>query len=264
MSRAPRRWLDDADAPAGARDLLRSVGGPDPAARTRVWEAIQSSTAPAAAGAAAAGATGAKAAASGGLLALAGAKPAAVVGALLLAGTVAMRRPPTPAPHRPRPAATAAPTTVATAATAQEAPVAARIAAPIAAVIPDPVTPTAPAAVTVRRVARPMTVRVRAPVPTVVPVAPGPALTVDDELAAVASARALLGSDPAAALGALDALDARLDGGGVLAHERARYAVDALHRLGRDDEARTRADAFLAAHPTSTVAPALRALTARP
>ncbi|MDB4929572.1 MAG: hypothetical protein JWM10_2056, partial [Myxococcaceae bacterium] len=50
------------------------------------------------------------------------------------------------------------------------------------------------------------------------------------------------------------------DGGGVLAHERARYAVDALRRLGRDDEARARADAFLRAHPTSTAAPAVRAL----
>ncbi|MDP3213137.1 MAG: hypothetical protein Q8S73_03465, partial [Deltaproteobacteria bacterium] len=95
---------------------------------------------------------------------------------------------------------------------------------------------------------------------TPAPVAAPAALGAEGELAAFSSARAMLDRDPAAALDALDALDRRLDGAGVLAHERARYAIEALRRMGRGDEARARADVFLRANPASTVAPAVRAL----
>ncbi len=255
MTRAPRRWVDDAaNAPPGAGDLLRAAATPDPAARLRMWNALQSCTATTAATAATAAT--AKAATSGGLLALVGVKPA-VVAALFVAGSVALHHARSVAPPAPRPVATVT--------------IAARTAAPTVpiaeppTVIPVPVKPPTPVLVIAapRRVARPVVVaRAHAVAPAaVVTVAP---FTVDDELAAYASARSLVATDPAAALAAFDALSARLGrDGGALAHERARYAVDALRRLHRDDEARARADAFLAAHPTSTVAPAMRAIAER-
>ena len=87
-----------------------------------------------------------------------------------------------------------------------------------------------------------------------------PAPTLDDELRALTAARASIRSDPAAALGALDAYGARAQGEGVLELERERYAVEALLRLGRAREARSRADRLLAANPNSTVAARVRAL----
>lgn len=251
MSRAPRRWIDDAaNAPPGAGDLLRAARAPDAAARARVWEAVQSSTAAAATTATAATTAAAAKVASGGLLAFVGVKPA-VVAVALVAGSLALRQARVAAPPAPRPVATAAPSPP------EPVPPPVVIPVPVTAVPPQVPPTVAP------RVVRPVVARARVVPARPVVVAPAP-FTVDDELAAFASARSLLATDPATALSGFDGLSERLGSdGGALAHERARYAVDALHRLGRDDEARPRAEAFLAAHPTSTVAPAMRALVGR-
>lgn len=265
MTRAPRRWLDGAaDAPPGARDLLRAAGGPDPAARLRVWEAVRDSTAGAGTATAAAGATAAKgAAASGGALALTGAK-ASVLAALMTAASLVAHRSPAPSARPSAPAVAPAARAPSPAPPPAPPPSCAPAPPPSSALAPPVVGPSEPAAAVASARRAPARRAPARPAPVAPPVgapvaAPAP-LGAEGELAAFSSARAMLDRDPAAALVALDALDRRLDGGGVLAHERARYAIEALRRLGRGGEARARADGFLRANPASTVAPAVRAL----
>ncbi len=75
-----------------------------------------------------------------------------------------------------------------------------------------------------------------------------------EESQLVAEARAALRSgDAAGALAKLGALSAKIPGG-VLGQEREALAIEALARSGRRDEARARARAFVAAHPSSTLA----------
>jgi outer membrane protein assembly factor BamD (BamD/ComL family) len=63
-------------------------------------------------------------------------------------------------------------------------------------------------------------------------------------------ARALLASDPTAALAHAEAYAQRFPGG-ALGAERELIAIDALQRMGRASEARARADAFAQHHPGS-------------
>ena len=63
-------------------------------------------------------------------------------------------------------------------------------------------------------------------------------------------ARSTLANDPSTALQMLDAYPSRYPQG-VLAQEREVMAIDSLARLGRTDEARARARAFLAQYPRS-------------
>ncbi len=70
--------------------------------------------------------------------------------------------------------------------------------------------------------------------------------------------RALAAGDAAGALAAAEE-HARRFPAGDLAPERESLAVAALCRLGRRDEARKRARRFLTRHPTSPLAPAVRA-----
>ncbi|MCB9593246.1 MAG: hypothetical protein H6719_10990 [Sandaracinaceae bacterium] len=70
------------------------------------------------------------------------------------------------------------------------------------------------------------------------------------ELALIRRSQDALRSDPGAAL-ALTREHERRFGPGTLAQEREVVAIDALHRLGRDPEARTRAAAFRRQWPRS-------------
>lgn len=109
---------------------------------------------------------------------------------------------------------------------------------------------------------------VETPAPAVVaapaPVAPSLATAVPPEPAlnpveALEHARRLLRSDPEAALRMAD----RVTGSGV-EEERERIAIDALHRLGRRDAMRTRAEAFLQRYPRSLYGERVRSLLANP
>jgi hypothetical protein len=79
------------------------------------------------------------------------------------------------------------------------------------------------------------------------------------EVAWLDHARALLPSDPAAALALTTDHAARLPMA-ALGEERELIAIDALHRLGRAAEARTRADALLARHPGTLYAERIAAM----
>lgn len=267
MSRPPRRWLDELDnAPEGARELLSAAGAPDQAARDRMWSALSRATAP---GTTAGAATAAKL--SSGALTTAAAKAAAAIAIVALAGASLPRRAAVP----PRPTASTTPVVVVASPRAKPSlpvivastPVVpnahvARPEAPLAA--PPVVAPT----LVVHAVPHtaPPPVHARAPLHAVrvASLAPSPVVarpfTLDDEVRALADARAALRDDPAGALSALEGVRARLQGGGVLAHERERFTVEALHRVGRSAEARSRAEAFLASAPTSTMAARVRAL----
>lgn len=88
------------------------------------------------------------------------------------------------------------------------------------------------------------------------PDASGRAADSDELLAEAESlerARARISADPAGAL-ALLAEHRRLFPRGQLGAEREVLTIDALSRLGRRDEARTRAEAFLKRHPASPYA----------
>jgi len=77
----------------------------------------------------------------------------------------------------------------------------------------------------------------------------------------LAQAHATLASDPGTTLRLLDE-HARLFPNGQMADERELLAVDALRRLGRKTEARTRGEAMLAKNPSGLYADRVRALLA--
>jgi hypothetical protein len=77
---------------------------------------------------------------------------------------------------------------------------------------------------------------------------PPPADPLAQEAALLERARAALSASPAQALALAEAHAARFPGG-MLRMERDLVAIDALHRLGRTDEARARAKALLARAP---------------
>lgn len=76
---------------------------------------------------------------------------------------------------------------------------------------------------------------------------------VESELERVERARSLLRSDPAEALRVVEGAS-----GGGLAEEREVIAVEALHRLGRTEATRSRAEAFLRRWPRSLYAERVR------
>jgi hypothetical protein len=81
------------------------------------------------------------------------------------------------------------------------------------------------------------------------------------EMAATAAAKRSLASDPAEALRLVAAAD-RDFADGVYGEDRDGIAVLALAKLGRKDEARSRGDAYLAAHPKGSYADRIRAVLA--
>jgi hypothetical protein len=95
---------------------------------------------------------------------------------------------------------------------------------------------------------------------------PGPAVVAapaegrtESELELLRRARDALPSDPAAALSIADVDRARFPSG-PLAQEREVIAIDALTRLGRGSEARSRAKDFFDAFPSSAYRPRILAL----
>lgn len=94
--------------------------------------------------------------------------------------------------------------------------------------------------------------RVRSRADPEVAIAPAPVHEVDPEaeLALIQSAQGALGTSPATALARTDEHRRRF-GDGVLAQEREVVAIDALVRLGREAEARERAEAFHRRWPRS-------------
>lgn len=94
--------------------------------------------------------------------------------------------------------------------------------------------------------------RVRSRADPEVAIAPAPAPESDPEaeLALIRSAQDALGTSPATALARTDEHRRRF-GDGVLAQEREVVAIDALVRLGREAEARGRAEAFHRRWPRS-------------
>lgn len=270
MSPPPRRWLDSPDAPPGAADLLRAAGAPDAAARARVWSAITAST-PAAASAT----TVAARAAQLGAKAVAALGKQSVVATIVALGAVGARAVTRRAHVEAAPAAVVATAPARVAHAAPARPPRTVTAAPVSAAeapvetLPTPVN-TVSTAVTEHVVARAPSppaahpratslghLGLRRAAPAVAePAAP----TLTEELSALSDARRSLDVDPARSLATLDALGARLRGHGVLSHERERYAIEALRRLGRTREALARAEAFLASSPGSTAAGPVRAL----
>jgi hypothetical protein len=90
-------------------------------------------------------------------------------------------------------------------------------------------------------------------------VAAARAATLAEELQALDHARlALANGDARRTLGALDAYDRRFVGG-RLQLEAEVLRIDALKKLGRKDEARQHAEAFLRRHPNSVLATRVRA-----
>jgi len=115
---------------------------------------------------------------------------------------------------------------------------------------------------------RPAPVGVAAPVVVVAPLrparpTPAPVDSLEAELGMLGEAhRATLGGDPARALTLLAAHGERYPRG-ALRQERSVERVLALCSLGRRDEARAVADAFLRAHPSSPLAPRVEASCGR-
>ncbi|WP_437908754.1 hypothetical protein WME95_13250 [Sorangium sp. So ce327] len=101
----------------------------------------------------------------------------------------------------------------------------------------------------------PRSLRPAAPAPEATAAADGDDLVRESNL--VDASRAALAQDPEAALAALERHQAEFPKG-RLAEEREFIAIRALVRLGRADEARARAAAFLARYPSSSFADPLR------
>jgi hypothetical protein len=119
-------------------------------------------------------------------------------------------------------------------------------AAPNLPVVPQPPLPQA-SAIAAPPVGRPTH---SAPSSSSVEVPSEPPLPSVDELSVLHQAQAALRRNPAEAL-ALSARHAREFPGGALAQEREVIAIDALLRLGRRDEATSRAQRFAARYPGS-------------
>ncbi len=280
----PRRWLDAPDeAPEGARALLDAAGSPDRAARDRVWTALQGGSAPPSEGAppgaphdaGPGGAAGTAGAAGAALASGAGAKKLAAISALIAMGAVAtVELPRASVSTAARPVSAVSPPTHAR--SVAPPPVRAPVAEPREA--PAPSAPaarsslrTSSTASVVERSARVIAAR---PDPASLAVAPAQAPTVaeppssvddgglDAERELLRTAYERLDGAPAEALARVIEHERRF-AQGHLGHEREVVRVEALHKLGRDDEARARIDAFLQACASSTQAPRMRALRDR-
>ncbi|AUX30903.1 MULTISPECIES: hypothetical protein [Sorangium] len=129
---------------------------------------------------------------------------------------------------------------------------------------PEPAPAPAPAAepAPVARREAPRNTRPAAPAPDAIAAADNDDLVRESNL--VDQSRAALAQDPAAALAALARHEADFPRG-RLAEEREFIAIRALMRLGRADEARARAAAFMARYPSSSFAePVRRIVSAAP
>lgn len=277
---SPRRWLDDATTPDGVRDLLRAAGSPDTAARARMWSALSQATAVSTAPTSAA--TFQKVAAFAARVArhklVAGVATLCIAAAATTAWTTRVRPTAPTTPRAPHAARWAGPVTL-----AAPAPIAPHVSAPVALVAPVVVTapPTTSTTARVREEApselrrrvAPVVAHGRREAPPVVAFAPsgvgvsgvgvsGVVLSpVAEEMRLLDAMRAAVDASPARCVALADEHRHRF-GDGTFGHERERYAVEALHHLRRDEEARRRAADFLAAHPTSTVSTAMRRLLA--
>lgn len=262
--RDPRRFLDADDTPTVLRDALAAARAraPSDAALAQLAARL-----PKPGGGSSGGAPKAPPVASGS--ALSGAAIGAALGVLVAAagsGWQALHEAPAP-PSEAAAAAVTAPLASSTASAASPAPVASagsRGASP-------------PAANAARGIERPSiasatpdtTADPEAPVPVPVPPATAsvsaPAAlvadTIDTETEAhfLDRARAALAGAPAQALSLTDE-HARRFPGGALGQESEVVAIQALSRLGRADEARARAQRFLAAFPGSVHRRRLEAL----
>ena len=240
----PRRLLDDEGVGGARRALLESAsgGGPSDEALEAVWGALGAklSAIPAAS---APGAAPPPAPVAG--FAMPAWIPALAAGAattLALASVPFLRAPEPALSEGARGASVAAAVAGAPAAPIESAPAPAVEEAarePAAAPAPGPVAPARP---------------VRAPA----------GIDLHAETAVVLGARSALRSgDCAAALALLDDARKRI-GAGRLLEEREALSVEALTCAGRDDEARARAGAFLAAYPTSLHGAAMRRIADAP
>lgn len=256
---APRRWKDSPDAPIGVRELLSSArprASMDSVAFERGAKRVAKlGVAPAVA----AVSVWAKVAAAGfvGVSALTGIAwverfdrghedaPASPI--------VAPGPPPHAAPHRPPEPRLPDPSAPEESASP---PPSARV--PVLPSAPPPASPKAPAAL--NRPSQPSIDDVAWP--SAPPPAEAPAheaSTLADELVLLERARRSLSSDPRATLSALDEHGRRFPSG-VMAVERELMTLDALRRVGRTEEARRNAAAWLSRDPTGLHAPRVRAI----
>lgn len=275
----PKRWLDDeADAAPRTRELLRSglAMDPPPGAQDEVWAALSGKigalgsggeggpphgTGPSAPTNPAAGAAGGSAAAGkvAGIAAAAVGKGAllAIAGGTLLGGLLygALSGPPSPSrsPDQPK-----EPTSAFVSTEFPSSP---------------PAMATADVPLVEPRAALPEEVLVSSaprPKPSAAPKEHPAAASSADSAAAQRASRlreenrslgeareALRGGDASAALEKLDAMAGRFPEG-TLAQEREALAIEALYRAGHRDAAKTRAEAFLRAYPTSLHATKVR------
>ncbi|WP_438000781.1 hypothetical protein WMF26_14155 [Sorangium sp. So ce185] len=135
-------------------------------------------------------------------------------------------------------------------------------AAPPPAPEPAPAPAAEPAPAPVARREAPRNARPAAPTPDAIAAVDNDDLVRESNL--VDKSRAALAQDPAAALAALARHEADFPKG-RLAEEREFIAIRALMRLGRADEARARAAAFVARYPSSSFAePVRRIVSATP
>lgn len=264
MSGEPKRWLDGGeDAPEGARELLahaRRTSAPDKAALALSAAALVKLGAQPASAAAAVLSKLSGAPSAIGALPLAGkvAVAATVIAAVAVVGTQVIPRPAAETGRAPRahvvraapaPALVKAPTAVPADRNAEVS--VARIAAPAPAPALAPALAPAPAHAHARvvRAHRTKPVATAQPAPQGASAAPA-----QDPLALevrwLDQARSSLASDPAAALARADGHAQRFPDG-ALSAERELIAIDALLRLGRERDARLRADAFSARQPSS-------------
>ena len=259
MTDEPTRFRDDPNEPGLGRDL--SAAGQAPGVEYDVERGMDRFSAAVVAGAAgsAQSAPGQTAAQAGtGMAKLwpwaAGAAGTAAVTLGLVAGGVFDRAAPdsaeppsvvVPAPSIVAPNIVAPQPSPQQAAPADEPPAA----APGGDLEPSP----APAPEPRNRAARPRP----APPPSTEATPSDPDERLRQEIALVASARALLAPDPRSALALLQEGERRF-GRGILGEERQALRILALHGLGHSDEAADRAARFLAAHPRSPFADRVR------
>jgi len=283
MSDDPKRWLDDAgEAPPGARELLaqaQRTKGPDKRALALSAAALLELGAQPSSAAAAVLAKLAATPAAIASLPLAGKLAIAATTAALVAfaGVQVAQRSGWPAERAQQERAAAPAKTAVTRSTAVP-PVA--VATPVAppqgsepttlvTPAPEPMRAAAPATriANVQRRQRLQPTKAQEPERTSAASTAAPSAEPDDALALevrwLDQARALLGSDPAAALVRADAHAQRFARGALVA-ESELIAVDALQRLGRVPEARKRADALLARNPGSLYRGRLQRLLQRP
>ena len=237
---SPRRWLDSAEAPIGARELLSAArptrAMPDAAFGRGLARVAKTTAAPVAV---AAGVTlWVK-------IAAAGLAVAAVVGSVAAVHVVSSRDAERGERAQQQPLVVAA----------------APVSAPAASVrggVPEPEAVTEPASASASASA-PATASASASASASAPSESPPSSTLLAELPLLERARRSLASDPESALATAREHRARFPAG-LLAAERDLLELDALRRTGRTDLARANADAWLAREPSGVSSARVRAI----